>query len=100
MNRTSESALHTVLAERDAARLELDHLRLHQEMLVAISGSMDLKVLLELLSKKIFEIKAVDGIVMTSLDRLGENLVSMHLQYPGEFRHLEKTFLNLSLIHI
>lgn len=94
MNGTSESALQNALAERDAARLELDRLRLHQEMLVAISGTMDLKVLLELLEKKIFEIKAVDGVVMTSLDRQGENLVTMHLHYPGEFRHLESTFLN------
>ena len=87
-------ALQTALAERDAMRLELDRLRIHQDMLVAISGTIEIKALLALLGERILEIEAVDGVVMTALDRPGENLVTMHVRYPEEFRHLESTFLN------
>jgi len=99
MNMTGEStlALRDALAERDAARLELSRLRMHQEMLLAISGTMELDALLALLNQQLLAIHGVDGVIVTLLDDNGNNLVIKNLRYPDEYRSLESTFLNYKI---
>ena len=86
--------LQSTRTERDEALAEIERLRSSQEMLEAISASMEIGTLLELLGNKILATQGIDGFVINIMDRAGENLVCMNLRYPDEFRHLEATFRN------
>ncbi|MBS1197422.1 MAG: sensor diguanylate cyclase [Proteobacteria bacterium] len=86
--------MQTTRTERDEALAEIARLRSSQEMLEAISVSMEIGTLLELLGNKILATEGIDGFVINILDMAGENLICMNLRYPDEFRHLEATFRN------
>ncbi len=92
-----QRALNEALAERDEARREIERLRLQHEVLLAISGTMDLGTLLGLLKKQLLSIRGIDGAVITLLDDPGNNLIVKDLSYPAEFRSLEGTFLNYKI---
>ncbi len=74
------------------AQDEISKLRSCKELLRAISNTMDLGTLLDLLGNKILEIGNFDGFVTTAVDFNGQNLVCQSVRYPEEFRHLEAAF--------
>lgn len=90
----SSQDLQVICTERDEALAEIGRLRASQEMLEAISATIEIETLIELLGQKILATGMVDGFVMNVLDMSGENLVCMNLRLPREFQHLEATFLH------
>lgn len=92
MQKLSEETLSQATAQLETVSHELGRLRQDREILLEISGTMDIKVLLEQLATKLLRVECVDGVVMTILDRAAENLVTLYQRFPDEFRRLESTF--------
>ncbi|RJG02869.1 putative bifunctional diguanylate cyclase/phosphodiesterase [Noviherbaspirillum sedimenti] len=62
-------------------------------LLDRITRAADLHALLDLLGEEIDKLGLVDGYIVNLCDAAGENLCSLKIRLPFEFRYLDKTYL-------